>query len=468
MNGKSNQGQKDFNVQEIDVDKYLEERLVNTQSKIRNKMQEEFRKVSRDDLMNNCIDEIFVINIYFKLEEEPIIEIYPEIDQQESLVDAIDDFFAKGFNFHKQLKQEDNQLSFIIENSLNDLNEKGEYWCSIPEVYIDFFRKDGEDLYQFILIQFDKETYDKEFSFQDKIHPFIESLKYRWMHNWQEKNYDELYRRAAKSTNKLLVNIFDHINILSTYKYEGAVNSGVLIFVPKEDAEVLIELERPVKLNGYKGIRKLLAMCGKGVSLLINNENEAYGLGRIKEDIECAKVEFLGYFSWRLTFNNDEVLSCTNLQPQLPNKQKYREIIRKKLSETFGKNNFDKKAIMDVIDIAKQQKNGTMLVVSENADSEAKRLDSSCMLIKPTKINREITRHISEIDGAILINPECTCYGVGVILDGEASEQGDIARGSRYNSAVRYLTRQKKKNKKSLIVVVSEDQYVDILSVDDI
>ena len=176
------------------------------------------------------------------------------------------------------------------------------------------------------------------------------------MHNWQEKNYDELYRRAAKSTNKLLVNIFDHINILSTYKYEGDVNFGVLLFISNEDSDMLIELERPVKLNNYKGIRKLLAMCSKGVSLLINSENEAYGLGQKKDEVECAMVEFLGYFSWRLTFDSEEVLSCTNLQPQLPNKQKYREIIRKKLSETFGKNNFDKKAIMDVIDIGKEVK----------------------------------------------------------------------------------------------------------------
>ena len=56
--------------------------------------------------------------------------------------------------------------------------------------------------------------------------------------------------------------------------------------------------------------------------------------------------------------------------------QQLDEIIRKKLNETFGKNYFDKKAIMDVIDIAKQQKHGTMLVVSENADTEAKRLDT--------------------------------------------------------------------------------------------
>lgn len=458
----------DKSIYEFDSDNYIEKRLVNTQKKVNSKMRQEFRKISRDDLLNNCLTDIYVLNIHFMNGEKPSAEIFPEIDHYDTLIQGINDFFIRGFNYQKQLKQEDNQLSYIIEKSLREENEGNEYWCSIPEVYIDFFRRDGEDLYQFIILEYNKEQYDKEFNFQNAIHPFMESLKYRWMHNWQEKNYDEMYRRAAKSTNKLLVSIFDHVNILSTYRYEGAVNYGVLILIPPSEADILVELELPIKLSSYKSIRKLLAMCGKGVSLLVNEDNEAYGLGKNIPEKIYPEVEFLGYFSWRLSFEHEELMSCTNLQPQLPNKQKYRENIRTKLNETFGKNNFDKKAIMDVIDIAKQQMKGTMLVVSENAEDEAKRLVSTCMLVKPTKINREVTRHLTEIDGAILINSACICYGIGVILDGEASESGDISRGARYNSAIRYLTRQKKKDAKCLIVVVSEDQYVDIVSVSDI
>ena len=52
------------------------------------------------------------------------------------------------------------------------------------------------------------------------------------------------------------------------------------------------------------------------------------------------------------------------------------------------------------------------------------------------------------------------CYGFGVILDGEAKGCGDPARGSRYNSAVRYQTTMAPR---SVIVVISDDRTVDLI-----
>ena len=44
---------------------------------------------------------------------------------------------------------------------------------------------------------------------------------------------------------------------------------------------------------------------------------------------------------------------------------------------------------------------------------------------------------------------------VGVILDGAATGTGDISRGARYNSAIRYLAGR---GKGSMVIIVSEEK----------
>ena len=65
------------------------------------------------------------------------------------------------------------------------------------------------------------------------------------------------------------------------------------------------------------------------------------------------------------------------------------------------------------------------------------------------------------LDGAVMLGPNGQCHAFGVILDGEAIVgKGDPARGSRYNSAVRY---QRTKALESMLVVISDDGTVDLV-----
>ena len=57
-----------------------------------------------------------------------------------------------------------------------------------------------------------------------------------------------------------------------------------------------------------------------------------------------------------------------------------------------------------------------------------------------------------------MLDLDGVCYSVGMILDGNIKEYGDISRGSRYNSAIRYINT----NLKSIAIIVSEDKIVDI------
>jgi DNA integrity scanning protein DisA with diadenylate cyclase activity len=71
-----------------------------------------------------------------------------------------------------------------------------------------------------------------------------------------------------------------------------------------------------------------------------------------------------------------------------------------------------------------------------------------------------VLRLVTNIDGAVLIEPSGMCHAIGAILDGLATEKGDSSRGSRYNSALRYVNSSKYP---VLAVVVSEDGWIDLL-----
>jgi hypothetical protein len=86
------------------------------------------------------------------------------------------------------------------------------------------------------------------------------------------------------------------------------------------------------------------------------------------------------------------------------------------------------------------QPHGSMIVVATNAVIEAARLSRQGMSIEPMLLTPELLSQTSKIDGSILVDPSGLCHAVGVILDGIANEQCTPSRGSRYNSAVRYIS----------------------------
>lgn len=101
-----------------------------------------------------------------------------------------------------------------------------------------------------------------------------------------------------------------------------------------------------------------------------------------------------------------------------------------------------------------------MIVVAEDAASESNRLSKQGTRIEPTLLSESLMKSVSGIDGTILVDPSGVCHAIGIILDGEATDQCTPSRGSRYNSGVRYV---ESSGPKRLAVVVSDDRTVDII-----
>jgi hypothetical protein len=103
---------------------------------------------------------------------------------------------------------------------------------------------------------------------------------------------------------------------------------------------------------------------------------------------------------------------------------------------------------------------GSLVVISEAALEEAARLGLDSLPVSPLPLTPDSAAMLSRIDGALLCDATTACHAIGVILDGRSTASGDRGRGSRYNSALRYVTTVRIP---TAAMVVSDDGGLDLL-----
>ena len=253
---------------------------------------------------------------------------------------------------------------------------------------------------------------------------------------------------------------------LSSLTYENKPNVGQMIICPEkhDHVELVFEFENKIdaNVNMQKKIRKLLEMTsnelylqydGKYITKLIKINNDEL----IKENF--ITINFVGLNEWKLTvgsqipfsIKNGKITSLTDKKIEI----EFSNILLRKFPHISDENT---KKLWGIIETCMKQKNGTLVVISNDCKVESDRLKNTAINIKPAYINEKLFKHLTSIDGAIMLDLDGVCYSVGMILDGDIEEYGDMSRGSRYNSAIRYINT----NLKSIAIIVSEDKIVDI------
>lgn len=202
------------------------------------------------------------------------------------------------------------------------------------------------------------------------------------------------------------------------------------------------------------------------------------GVGEM--DVRAAKrsgsfsVEFNGHHKWELWNLGESLMVVEYGLPRLERKPISRREFTSKTRAVFDRINEEQlETLWRITEEAIEQTHGTMLVISDEAEFEATRLAAqSFKLSVPVDLGKKLERatnemnivnHVTSIDGAVLLDRNCKCYAIGVILDGVVCKEsgGDSSRGARYNSALRYREHRKEVN--LAIIVVSEDGTIDIL-----
>ncbi|MDX4551730.1 hypothetical protein SGX74_17345 [Klebsiella pneumoniae] len=261
--------------------------------------------------------------------------------------------------------------------------------------------------------------------------------------------------------------LFDALNLVSSLMYEGAKGIGQLILVDpdNEAVEFLAKFVEPVPFREPRWVRKVLQMAASGVGIIANSQY-IYGLGRLKKSHDPSAqdaftVDFIDHYHWQLYCGNQALLLSQYAVPKLPQEPFDKAAFLANYARLFPLSSQDSGLhLWNLLMTQTSQGHGSMIVVAEDAACEANRLCKQGTRIVPTKLTESLLRSVSGIDGTILLDPAGLCHAIGIILDGEATDECTPSRGSRYNSGVRYVQTS---GTRRLAIVVSDDRTVDII-----
>lgn len=229
--------------------------------------------------------------------------------------------------------------------------------------------------------------------------------------------------------------LFDTCNTISSLRYEGAEGVGKMLIARRghPNIKVSLSLTSPVQMREFRAVRKLLEMASSEMSLL-SDSGYIYGLGQTvgvydQRAEDLFSVNFAKHYTWELLHAERMLMRVIYGQPELLRMPIDKEKFKKDVHRIFP--DIDSREVdrlWEVVVEATRQKHGTIVVVSSGAQTEAKRLEKQSTNIEPIQLTPEIVQMITAIDGAVLIDPTTTCYAVGVILDGLASNKGAPSR----------------------------------------
>lgn len=261
-------------------------------------------------------------------------------------------------------------------------------------------------------------------------------------------------------------NLFRGCTTISSLRYEQSAGAGSILLATKDHpaVEKKVEFASAIRLTSYRASRKLLELASDDLSLHSNSEG-IFGLATLeayeadKEDL--FEIRVLGHHHWELSHAGHALMRVQYGLPSLPHPSFDEGKLRLDLPRIFkGITAAEIDTLVCLIREAEKEPHGTMLIITEEAEKEAKRLSAQGTVVHPCPLTPELLQHFTRIDGAVILSPQGVCHGIGTILDGKATDKGDPGRGARYNSAVRYV---EPIDGPRLAVVVSEDGGIDFI-----
>ena len=260
--------------------------------------------------------------------------------------------------------------------------------------------------------------------------------------------------------------LFRDCDTISSLYYEKEACKGTIILSRRDHPALIYQAKFavPNRLRNYRTARKLLELTADDIGLSCDSE-EIHGLATVEKydqkNEDLFHLRILDHHHWELAHAGNPMMRVKYGQPYLPKRPFDENKLRADLPRIFRGMTAERvDKLTDLVKEAEQETHGTMLLIAENAEAEAERLSPQAMPLTPCELTPHLLKHLTPIDGAILLAPNGFCHAIGTILDGLATTKGDPGRGARFNSAVRYVETSKAP---CLAVVVSADGGVDLV-----
>jgi len=260
--------------------------------------------------------------------------------------------------------------------------------------------------------------------------------------------------------------LFKILNLVSSLHYEGSKGIGELVIVSPKNPAVDFDLKfiTPIPLREPRWVRKALQMAATGIGIIADHQC-IYGLGKLKKSHDPTEqdafiVSFIDHYHWEMRCGDQMLIRSHYGAPKLPQEPFDKTTFLSSYARIFpGSLPKDGLHAWSLLSAQARLQHGSMIVFAEDAASEVERLSRQGTPVTPIILTEELLHSVSGIDGTILVTPNGYCHAIGVILDGDASEDCMPSRGSRYNSAVRYVG----SGKNRLAIVASDDRTIDVI-----
>lgn len=278
--------------------------------------------------------------------------------------------------------------------------------------------------------------------------------------------YSDILEDSVNEVRKNYANFpdTDVIIKLSKVKYEKRACMGTILFISQEiKLDVIFKNSISFNYQNLKQIRKLIELTDEKLCLIVK-DNEIKGLAYYTD--YDYKLSINGFSMWEIYDKNEKILSYDDLFLRV-NSPTYNYC--NKIQNYFGLSKNEAMRLNNIVEQSSKCEHGAIIIFTEEARQEVIRLSNlnRAIMINPIELyDSQIVTNLSNIDGAIIIGVDGKCYGIGAILDGNALIEGNMSRGSRYNSSINYIAN--KMQKKYMAIVISEDKYVNAIDTSDI
>lgn len=287
------------------------------------------------------------------------------------------------------------------------------------------------------------------------------------------RNADELANLAAESLLRapgLLIarempdfDLYRVLNEISLMRYERGEGIGSMLLIDGAHPKLryVFRLEKAVPLRDARWARKILEMASAYITVIADTR-QIHGVGKLDESYdpkaeEAFWIDFVGHHQWDFRKGEQILMRTRYGRPRLPQEAIGKARFIDNLERQFNK--CDGATLWSLFNILLSQGRGAMLMIAEDAAAEARRLADQGAVVEPTLGNADLIASATRIDGSILVDPMGVCHAIGIILDGPASDLCSAARGSRYNSAIRYVGAS---DRARVAIVISDDRTIDI------
>ncbi|MEN8212173.1 MAG: DNA integrity scanning protein DisA nucleotide-binding domain protein [Thermodesulfobacteriota bacterium] len=258
----------------------------------------------------------------------------------------------------------------------------------------------------------------------------------------------------------------DILNISKT-REEGSWARGTLFFTDPQRLEEIPFItkiqkhERPV-ISNVKHIRKLLVAVENSQRKLVSDGCTIIGVTDCEIPDFAIAADYRGDYGF-LKFGNKKISSffdgsfhSTTREARMVELEEI--LLDSKLEIDEATILFQ--AVSNLVHEAAQARHGCTLVIDLNDTPlhlSGHVLDPSLYLLEPK--NQRFACSLLKIDGAVHITSDLYIQGFGCLLDGKAINWENMARGARYNSALRFSA----EHSNVIVVVVSSDRPVSIV-----